>query len=263
MHRWRLGPDILVETDSVPLARAIDLVYGRLRTAKPSAGNPPLFLAFDESLTIHCGGARVLRAESPSHLVPLVESMLDTFAGHVTRTKAVFHAGVLSVGGRGVLLSGESGAGKSTATLWLAQQGHEYFGDDLCFMDYETLSVEGLPKAATLKRGSFDLFPASEIFADPVRGPVRYLLPPRVAGAEKTTALNALIFPRYEKDSELRVSRIAKPLAALALVQQSFLGVHREPRKLELVARLAETPAWHVEYSRFADLERAVTEALA
>lgn len=53
------------------------------------------------------------------------------FAGPAAQ---VLHVGAVAFGGRGVLIVGASGAGKSTSVLACALAGADYLGDDLCLV---------------------------------------------------------------------------------------------------------------------------------
>lgn len=99
--------------------------------------------------------ARVQRCE--------VEAIAPTIKAHITerlirdnRSAFALHAASLARGGRGLLLCGQPGAGKSTLTLQLVDAGFQYAGDDIGLIGADG-GVYGLPFALTLKEGSWDL----------------------------------------------------------------------------------------------------------
>lgn len=56
----------------------------------------------------------------------------------------VFHCSALNVDGKGVIISGVSGAGKSSTALALLQSGAQYLADDMAIMD-PTLDMDIIP----------------------------------------------------------------------------------------------------------------------
>ena len=123
-------------------------------------GLPPLFEAalslvrpretlqhFDEAASGHAGwrllgnrsdgSAPLLAASERCVLIDVLleppEFLLNLIVGVVQllQPAIVFvHGGAVTIGGRGVLLTGRSGAGKSTTTAALAARGHPLLGDE-------------------------------------------------------------------------------------------------------------------------------------
>lgn len=67
------------------------------------------------------------------------------------------HAASLMRDGKGVVLAGASGFGKSTLAAGLLSRGWDYLSDELGLIDPQTLWVHGFPKALRIKRGAFKL----------------------------------------------------------------------------------------------------------
>jgi len=61
------------------------------------------------------------------------------------------HAAALSAGERCVLVSGESGIGKSSLAWYMSHNGFEYLSDELAPIDPVSLQVEAYPHALCLK----------------------------------------------------------------------------------------------------------------
>jgi len=64
-----------------------------------------------------------------------------------------FHGATLAVGNRGVLLSGNKGAGKSTLSLALAARGHGFFSDEIAAIHSRTSAVSPFPRAVSIRTG--------------------------------------------------------------------------------------------------------------
>ena len=78
------------------------------------------------------------------------------FLNHVMRMQAdyaFFHAATVSIGNRGVMLSGEKGAGKSTLSLALAARGHGFLGDELGTIHSGTGTMLPFPRAVSIRLG--------------------------------------------------------------------------------------------------------------
>jgi hypothetical protein len=119
----------------------------------------------------------------------------------------VAHAAAVGVEGRGVLLVGKSGSGKSTATLACLRQGLEFVGDD-----YVLLTTDPVPTAHPLY-ASAKLHPAAlaKYFPEWARhvgarvGPeakcVLYLGDVPGMGRQKALTLEAMVLPEVTNDS--------------------------------------------------------------
>ncbi|MCK6552936.1 hypothetical protein L6R52_44340, partial [Myxococcota bacterium] len=195
-------------------------------------------------------------------LAPTLEAMLVGWSVRTRADAAALHTGAVELAGRAVLLVGGKGSGKSTLAAYLggAPDGASYLGDELSFVRYGSTAVDAFPKAATLKRGSFALFPESETHVDLIRGFVRYHLPPRRApSAAHVVPIVMTIFPRWtEGAAEVVATELDPAEVSLLLVSQSFGGLERDPRMLPLVARLAQLPAFRLEYPDSASAAAAV-----
>lgn len=79
----------------------------------------------------------------------------------VTRSArhVLIHAGAVASKGSAVVLLGASGAGKSTLTTGLALAGYSYLTDEAVALSLEDGLIDRFPRCATLKRGSWSLFP--------------------------------------------------------------------------------------------------------
>jgi hypothetical protein len=63
------------------------------------------------------------------------------------------HAGSVALGGRGIVLSGPKGAGKSTLSLSLAARGHAFLGDEIAAIRNGSWLVEPFRRAASIRQG--------------------------------------------------------------------------------------------------------------
>ena len=199
--------------------------------------------------------------DATTDAAPVLEGILTQMAVQADAGIGVLHAGLVMAGKTLILLPGERGSGKSTFSLHLARQGLAYGGDDLVFIDLGHDAVHPFPKSVTLKQGSFALCPDAPTFRDPVRGPVRYVLPEFRPPAE--VALNDIrhiFFPSFTPGIQTHRTELTPEMTALALVQQLHNGLTGNPKKFELIKRLAARPAWILSYG---DMEAASQEIFA
>lgn len=260
---WTFGQDLWIETPvDRPVDAAMRIVFAALESPPQTAiSRDRAFLTLDvqpiadrDALYLCAGNEPLYRIEKKNQLVPAVESLVTHLFARTQRRAQVLHMGMVAWGDCGILLPGDRGSGKSTLSVWLAQNGATYFGDDLIAYDPDSHSLAGLPKAATLKYGSFALFPETRTYEDPIRGPVRYILPPQIATAPlPLPQIQALVFPEYTKAGG-EPQRLSSAWAALAMVQQLLGGVEWNDEALQLVGQLAAIPAFRLP---FADLNTA------
>jgi hypothetical protein len=64
-----------------------------------------------------------------------------------------FHAAAVAVGGDGVLIAGEKGAGKSSLSMALAARGHDFFGDEIAGVRTGTFELAPFRRAVSVRKG--------------------------------------------------------------------------------------------------------------
>jgi hypothetical protein len=101
-----------------------------------------------------------------SHSPPgLTADLVIAAAQSAQRDVTFAHAGSLVIGGRGVLLVGASGAGKTTTTLELVARGHGFLGDDVAAIRVESAELLPCRRSARLRQP-----PRPGVLADALRG---------------------------------------------------------------------------------------------
>jgi hypothetical protein len=161
------------------------------------------------------------------------------------------HAAVVCIGGRGLLLAGAGGSGKSTTTAACLGIGLETLGDD-----FVAVTAEGEPRAQalfdTLKldRRSLAFFPELAVHAGVARtGKARIHL----SGAlpkqlRPSCSLAAIVVPRVTPGADTRLQPLPKTAALRALVPSTvFLTRGAEiETSTKLGALVRRLPTWEL-----------------
>ena len=160
-----------------------------------------------------------------AHVLLLVSLVL------ALRWRGLFHlhAGALvAPDGRGILVAGGAGAGKSTLTLALVEAGCAYLGDDAVFLstrDGETV-VLALPRPFHVTPGTAAAFPrVGALLSDRLPTGEKRRLDPRLAwpGRERTSMgpPSLLLLPRVSGSPTTVVERLSSAEAMGALIESS------------------------------------------
>ncbi len=195
----------------------------------------------------------------------LLEFAVYTLAARVLR-HAPLHAACLGLGDRGVLLSGDSGAGKSTITLLGAAAGLAVLSEDSTLVEPRRLRATGLASYVHVRADTLrfvtDAALRRRIEASPVitrrSGVVKYEVDLRSSGLPSAVAplsMRALVFlssraagrqPLRRLDADAAIARLAR--------EQPYAAAH--DTWPALAARMRRLPAF--ELRRGADPQATV-----
>lgn len=180
-------------------------------------------------------GAHGLPCPSPAGVLPGLASVLFSLWYRASADFLAVHAGLVAFRGRTVLVPGQSGSGKSTATAALLSLGAVYMSDDVVNLARGSLAASGFPFPLTIKADNAPrlaaLFPDLAAQRDSIRVDgkrLRYITPARVArrGEEVGAGrpVDAIVFPRYRANAETAVEQLA-PADALARLASEWVRV--------------------------------------
>ncbi|WP_420551324.1 hypothetical protein [Tenacibaculum aiptasiae] len=167
----------------------------------------------------------------------------------------VFHASAISNGKESMLFLGDSGNGKSTSLALLQTNGFICLADDFVPVDSEKQEVYSFPSAISIKKNSLEtLFPiypelktSAEYHFKRLNKIVRYL-PPNNSNYTAHSPCKALIFIKYEQDSDLILKEISKIDAFEQLVPDSWLSPIAANAEIFLTW-FAKLPCYQLTYS--------------
>lgn len=184
----------------------------------------------------------------------------------------VVHAAALERNGRGVLIPGMSGSGKSTSCVSLMRAGYRCLSDDKPFLRANGSSVELLPfpEMIDVTDQSVAFFPELSRAASTLESGFRkkrFCAETLYPGSTADTVRPSLIlFPNISVEPTSRVEALSKAQALQALLPHSLLCFDREISacRFELLARLVETTAaYRLHFGRdVLDLPRLVDQLL-
>ena len=142
----------------------------------------------------------------------------------------IIHAAMLERHGRGVILVGEPGAGKSTLSAALMQEGWRLLSDEITVINAER-RLQPVPRPVSLKNASIDLIHGrypDAVLTDTAhntsKGSVAHLKPSAISLQQATEAVapTLILFPRYISGTELRITPIPGGDALMRMVEGAF-----------------------------------------
>ncbi len=142
----------------------------------------------------------------------------------------ILHAAVLALGDAGLVLSGEPGAGKSTLSAALMLAGWRLLSDELTLIDAQR-QLQPVPRPVSLKNESIGLIRRrcpeailTQTARDTTKGSVAHLRASKesLTGAGRTASPRALVFPRYQAGSPLRLGEMRRGQALMRLIDGAF-----------------------------------------
>ncbi len=162
-----------------------------------------------------------------THTVPRLKALLTGRYCAAVDEGFLAHAGLVTAGGKSVLLAGDPGAGKTTLTLALCARGFSYGSDDIVHVCADG-RVQGASFAAAVKRDAWPLlapyWPRLERVEAHTRGDgkvVRYLLPEQREGGQRKP-LDVVLLLARSAGREAMLARIEPQEALCALLASGY-----------------------------------------
>lgn len=169
----------------------------------------------------------------------------------------LLHAAAVKWAGRGLLLAGATGSGKSTLTAFLTNRGFDYLSDELVYVPLESMCVEGFTAPLKIKRSGVDALegrvPLTTEGRVSMAGRHDVLVQPGAdARATAPVSLSVIVFPRYQPNSEFRLKALTPAQTGLRLMAGVLNGERLPDHGFRAAARVASLAAGYT--MRYASL---------
>ncbi len=133
------------------------------------------------------------------------------------------HAAAISSGGKGLLLPGKSGSGKSSLAAWLTASGMNYLTDELAFLSRKGF-IHPMTRPICLKQPSYEALQKrlSIDETNVLRGQDGAMIPHRLLNPmwnASTPRLDAIVFPTFVKDHPTTLTEISTARSCLKLME--------------------------------------------
>jgi HprK-related kinase A len=172
------------------------------------------------------------------------------------RRYLLLHAAALERDGRALVLTGESGAGKSTMATLLAARGWRFMGDEFALLDPATGLLHAFPRLVSLKNQAIAVAEAAwpnarfgPLLAGTPKGDIRHLVPPAeaLAAMDRPAIPALLLFPRFGQPDDERP--VGEGEAFVRLTQASTNYVDLGERGFAtLTSFVRQVPARAIDY---------------
>jgi hypothetical protein len=268
------GSAVAIELADVRIAEIVDfLIHPALidNTKEPHCTLRALVTEEEQPVfTLYLDNEQKYHGTSMGSLAEVLQSMVCHELADTSRDGLLLHAAALADAGRGVLIPGGIGAGKSTLTGWLLSKGLGYMTDELVYVPWGSNDLVPYPRPLHLKYPSRSVLAAENLnyeqskvlmsssFSDMVA--VEAFTPQQITQA---MPFKLALFPAYRPQGAV----IWQPLTP-AQIGQHLMGALVNARNLPdhgfhevaRLARLAEGYAF--QYNHFNQIEEPLAGVL-
>jgi hypothetical protein len=232
----------------------------------PVPNLPPLYSLLDNGSTgesryeLFYGDWRMTQGSEPEELLKYLFWHVGFEAGHRTGSYLLIHAGaVVAPSGNALIFPAASGSGKSTLVGALVRAGFGYLSDEVAALDPVSRRVYPFPKAVSLKRGSFDLFPDLDERSASFAAWDEWAVQPAQLRADCVSGPSCpgwIVCLRHEADAATELHRITPATAVLEMSRNAMNLRIYGARAVRLLADVAgEVHSYQLVFS---DLSAAV-----
>ena len=207
----------------------------------------------------------VVRRTTRGHAVAMLLWHVNQECVRRTRPEAVvLHAAAVTTSAGAVVLPAPMEHGKTTTTTGLIRAGFAYLTDEAVAIDPDALTVRPFPKALSIDRGSWPLFP--DLAPPLVLTEDQWQVPVSSFGTVETASAKvaAVVFPAYQEGATTQARPLSKAQALMRLCESTFAFPEEAPRNLPALGRLADAvPAFELQIGSLDEAVAAVKELVA
>ncbi|MCP4201124.1 MAG: hypothetical protein GY769_04240 [bacterium] len=238
-----LGIGICIETEDAEVESLFEATYGAMRRQAPGQDLRYRIGRSDgaEELTLTRNGGAVQTAEDEGELLWLFDGDLAVELQKLRSDLFFLHSAVLNVRGRGCLLVGGIGAGKSTTAWALSHFGGRYSSDELAPVDLGALEVHAYPRALCLKDEPPVPYQLPETTVRTTRA--MYVpagsMPGGMNGRGALSVSSVIVINHEAEASQPRLRRLGKAEAAVRIYPHALNALAHSGQGLDAVIRIA------------------------
>jgi len=209
------------DRDAVELA---EFLFSRFAPAIPGApclrlelasDGPAMFALWRDGSLVYC------KTPAATAATLLLAEAVHGFSVNC-REGLLIHAAAVAFDGRGFLLPGPSGTGKSTLAAWLDDQGFACLSDEIIGVSLSGTRLLAFPRPICLEPDAHvvlrDLLERARSDGRLLEAEGSLLVAPRSAVPLASVPLDRLIFPRYVRHAETALHPLSKAAAAIRLM---------------------------------------------
>jgi hypothetical protein len=178
------------------------------------------------------------------------------------------HAAAVQVKQRGILLPGNSGAGKSTFVAWLTACGCSYLTDELVVLSEESNCIRSFTRPLTIRSASAQaLAPYVQLKGSEVlTGESGFMVPHRQLNPDfipSQPQLALILFPRYQPKATAKLTELPPGLGCSRLME-CYVNARNIPgHGISSLAQVTKTvPIMELTYGSFTGLGTLLADAL-
>ena len=257
---------VTIRTSSERLTQLLIPLFGQTRGITDKIADTFEVVEIDSQVHIFHNRTRVAQC-AINELVPALKAQITELIMLKASPDVAFHAACLLSGGKGLLLSGRPGAGKTTLAVHLMEAGFEYAADDIVLIAHDGRAT-GVPFAPALKSGAWPMIEKlcpdlgkSTVHSRPDGRRVRYLNIPRGI-RNGSVPVGWIVFIKRASNVTVKLA----PLGQLETISRLIDGSYSPDGKLTnqgflaIKRTLADAKSFELQYSDAALARDAIVD---
>ena len=253
------------------VAALIEFLYQDAST--DPAAIPDVTLTIDtdgDQLSLQQGTQSLYRGDDESELATTLIQQTIYHLIDKNKDGMALHAAALSINGKGIILPGASGRGKTTLSTWLATRGYNYLTDEYVFIKENTNTIQAFSRPPNVKVKGIDAldsyFDINAHEGQTIRSSQVAMIPPRLLNPnnkKEEAVVSLIVFPNYKKGVEYELEKLSKARAGLTLMECLVNARNLNGHGFSEATRLVrDTPAYLLTYSSVDQLSSQFQEIL-